>query len=388
MNVRNKIWFDKRSLRRNRILMIVAAVVAAVGGILVVLTDTPAFGHGDLWQKVILVSLFMLDLGVPMFLIFLHNYLEAFLYLKRLKNNGYEVPSNLNDYGATLENLPHTREPVLVNQYSSDSKIAGALALLIYVALVLLDVFYCVRWYKLEPDVIVPAVLAFIALSVFPVVAFLFFRQGNKDKYRDNVDMDDGKHKVRKTLFSSVIILVILGVVGLFGVALVDSMTRYVYRSRNNHDDQLGNHFAENATMNVTSEDLVDGEWSSELETRAPQLSFDEVEGASYYVIYMVDETHVCHVAWYVESVSDVELPAGSDVGVFNGIIDYGDPHKYSITVYALAGEPDTTIEVDPYHETNFAPGTLYDIINVSDNSNNIPLYGNVLAYGYISGEY
>ena len=388
MNVRNKIWFDKRSLRRNRILMIVAAVIAAVGGILCLLTETPAFGHGDLWQKVILGSLFMLDIGVPITLVFLYNYLDAFFYLKRLEHNGYEVPANLNDYGATLENLPHTKEPVLVNQYASDSKIAGALALIIYVALVLLDLFYCVRWYKLESDVIVPAVLAFIALSVFPVVAFLFFRQGNKDKYRDNVDMDDGKHKVRKTLLSSVIILVIMGVVGLFGVALVDSMTRYVYRSRNNHDDQLGNHFAENATMNVTSEDLVDGEWSSELETRAPQLSFDEVEGASYYVIYMVDETHVCHVAWYVDSVSDIELPAGTDVGVFNGIIDYGDPHKYSITVFALAGEPDTDIEVDPYHETNFAPGTLYDIINVSDNSNNIPIYGNVLAYGYISGEY
>ena len=368
--------------------MIVAAVIAAVGGILCLLTETSAFGHGDLWQKVILGSLFMLEIGVPIFLVFLYNYLDAFFYLKRLEHNGYEVPANLNDYGGSLENLPHTKEPILSNQYATDSKIAGFLALLIYVALVLLDLFYCVRWVKLESSVIFLAVVAFIALTVFPVVAFLLFRQSNTNKYRDNVDMDDGKHKVRKTLFSSVILLVIMGVVGLFGVACVDSMTRYVYRSRNDHDDLPGNYFADNATMNVTSEDLVDGEWSSELETRAPQLSFEEVEGASYYVIYMVDETHVCHVAWYVDSVSDIELPAGSDVGVYNGIIAYDDPHKYSITVYALAGEPDTDIEVDPYHETNFAPGTLYDIINVSDNSNNIPIYGNVLAYGYISGEY
>ena len=389
MPMPNKIWFDKKTLRQYKKLTIISAAMVITGVILSILGYyVNLFGSSGVWG--IMVSLFLIQAGGILFLIFLHGYLQAAFYLGRLKNNGYEVPSDAKDYGGRLENLPHTREPVDVNRYASDSKIAAWISLVLYILLGTGDVLFYCMWQPYAPDSIVLFVLILIALSVFPVLAFIFFRQSNKDKYIDLVDINDGRHRVRRSLFSSIILLIIFGLVGAFGLICANSMTRYIYRSRNSSYDRRIEDFYADTSMEVDSDDLNGEEWSSDLETRTPSLSFDKVDGAAYYVIYMVDESDGCPVAWYVEHTNDTEFEAGSAAGVYNGITAHPDsPHRYSITVYALVGDPDSTLTIDPDRRSSFDPmGLYYEILNVTDRSHNPPIYGNVLAYGYIYGFY
>ncbi len=388
MNSPNRILFDKRSLRRYKIIMIIAAVMVAAGVLTGLLWDIVL---GKSFTKYgVMITMFLINIGIPLFLIFLYNYLEAAIYLRRLKKNGYEVPDNLKDYGGNLEALPHTREPVAYNLYASDSTTAAWFSLGIYSILVILDVLYYVTWYRYEADSIALFILILIALSIFPILAFVFFRQSNRNKYIDYTDIKDGRRKVRSHLFSSIVMLLIFAAIAGFGIACADSMTRYIYRSRYSSHDKRNEDFYAGASMEISSDDLNVGEWSSELETRAPQLSFDEVDGAAYYVVYMVDENNGCPVAWYIEHTNDTEFDAGSAAGVYNGISAHPDsPHRYSITVYALTGTPDDSLTIDPEREHSFSPMDMYyDILNVTDRSHNPPLYGNVISYGYIYGVY
>ena len=171
---------------------------------------------------------------------------------------------------------------------------------------------------------------------------------------------------------------------------MANSMTRYVYLSRNGSYDKSMEQYVAGASMEISSEDLINGEWSYELEERAPQIEFSEVEGAEYYVIYMVDEELYGNEVWYVDDLHSTSLDAGSSEGTYLGLTYHEDrePHVYSISVYAMAGRPDTSVVVDMYDDSSFSPlGFYYDVLNVSRRGDP-SVYGNVLAYGYISGTY
>ena len=65
-------------------------------------------------------------------------------------------------------------------------------------------------------------------------------------------------------------------------------------------------------------------------------------------------------------------------------------PHTYTIYVFALADKPITGITPD-VDRPSLSPVILYyDSLNIKsiEDDGNIRTYGNVLAYGYISGTY
>ena len=383
MNSPTIIWFDKCSLRRYKRRMVRT-------GILSTLLGTVVFGSSFIPDgQRFLVCLLCLHVGIPLFLIFLINlyyYIDAEVYLRRLKKNGYEVPTDRKDYGGKLEALPQTRDKVSVNQYASDSTIAALFSLGIYPIMIILDVFYYRTWCEYDPDSIYMFELILLALSIFPVMAINFFCQSSKDEYIDYVDINDGRHKVRSHLPASLCKLFIFAAIAGFGILCADSMTRYFYISRNTSERYNWRFLS---TMEISSDDLKEEEWSSDLVTRTPSLSYEEVEGAEYYVIYMVDESEGCQVTWYVEHTNDTEFDTGSSAGVYRGITAHQDaPHRYSITVYALAGDPDSTLTIDPEQDSSPYPRDLYDDLNITDRSHNPPIFGNVLAYGYICGTY
>ena len=384
------IVYDKRMQKRFRVLTIVAAVMIVIGFLSIFLWK-PVFGDDSYFKLGIGFSLFLIEVGIPMFIIFLYNFLAASHYLSRLAQSGYEVPLNKDKSGVTLETLPRT-EVSSENRYASDSKTAALIAVCAYVFLLICDVFLLLFWYRYESDVLVFFVLFLIAFTFFPIHAFVFYRQSNTERYIDNVDRPDGKRKVRTSLFSAILLIVVATGISLIGLSVANSMTRYVYRSRNSSHDRDMSYFVSHATLEVSSSDLAaDGFWSSELASRAPQLSFEPVEGASYYIIYMVDETANSRIVWYVENASETELPAGSPLGVFNEPRpEEGGVHQYSVSVFAVAGEPDDEgLEIDPSRDSSFQPITYYyEVANVSDRHHNPPLYGNVLAYGYLSGNF
>ena len=101
----------------------------------------------------------------------------------------------------------------------------------------------------------------------------------------------------------------------------------------------------------VTSESLDGKYWAEacafEGENVSPQLSWEPVEGATTYVIYMVDLNAYDYIHWKSDGITETNLPQGWASSAFSrGDIyhaDYvgpnppsGSTHQYNIYVFAL----------------------------------------------------
>ena len=136
--------------------------------------------------------------------------------------------------------------------------------------------------------------------------------------------------------------------------------------------------------FDISSNDLHDGVWDSVITNtenganKSPQLSWEPVEGASSYVVYMVDTTANNWLHWRSENLTVTSLEQGSaPAEQYIGPYPPSGTHTYEIYVYALK-EPSDKI-----------PGAL-DC--PTDNFENFEVYlndqGTVLAYGHIAGTY
>ena len=255
----------------------------------------------------------------------------------------------------------------------------------LYVAVYLLCLFadlrYLIKWTRVGEfeDAFALFIILMIFHLVFPILAIVWKKRGSAAR-------------------GSVLLLFILGGFAFMSVMTANTMADYIYKSRYGTYDKTLDDFKAGATLNVTSESLEEGIWSDGITNTgvgsnlSPQLSFDEVPGASYYVIYMVDESANYWVHWYAE-VTENELKEGACPGRYIGPYppeDSGD-HLYTIVVYALEDKPDFNYngEFPVFDAPWFDPFELWaGFLNVKDSSNDPVIYGNVLAYGYVSGTY
>lgn len=389
MNTPAKIIYDKDTKKNCRTGMIITLVMIVVGlviGLVLSSSDDPNLKYSNF----IGICMYMDIVGVPLFLIFLYNYCNTAVYLNRLKKNGFTVPEDRKEYDYLLHKLPRTGEPV-VNRYTSDSKAAALISLLAFLGFLGADANYYLKWKDYEPDCVAFAVLIALGCLIFLVLAFVFYLQTSTEKYVDNVDVrtPSDTRKTRLNIFTAIFIILIVGVVGIFGIVCMDSMTNYIYKSKNGGYERTMYDYMEGATLEVTSDDLVDGVWDSALSNRAPQLSFEEVEGAQYYVVYMVNETDGSCVHWYIDDLHETELEAGNEEGTYRrlDVIPSYPGNTYSVSVYAMAGEPDSEYEIT-FDDASFSPDYFYyRILNISERGTPAT-YGNVIAYGYLSGSY
>ena len=140
----------------------------------------------------------------------------------------------------------------------------------------------------------------------------------------------------------------------------------------------------------VTSTDLTDGIWADVISNTgrgtnaSPQLKWEAVDGASEYVIYMVDMNANGFIHWKSKGITDTELPQG-----WASSSDYVGPwpapgftHIYEIYVVALR-KP-----VDRLKGGLNAGNPKFEefITGLDSDSEGKP--GNVLAYGKISGKF
>ena len=80
----------------------------------------------------------------------------------------------------------------------------------------------------------------------------------------------------------------------------------------------------ETASLTITSSDLIDGEWNSDITSscgsnRTPELSWNAIDGAEEYVIYMIDTSANNWLHWRVSGLTDTHLDPGSQVGEYVG---------------------------------------------------------------------
>ena len=278
-------------------------------------------------------------------------------------------------------------------KYCKNSVIASSVALSAYVICVFADIWFLIRWNGYGE--LVNASVVFIPLMlvhlVFFILAIIWYKNRNKMKE------EDVKGKKRYAPVGSLAGLFIMALIALYAYATANAMVEYVYNSKNGRGDMTLDDFKAKASMTITSDDLKDGAWVSNItntskgQNQSPQLSFDKVEGASYYVIYMVDESANNWVHWYAE-VSEPESDHGSNIGKYIGPYppEGSGDHTYAVYVYALADKPGVKYdgEYPEFNEPWLGADSLWSHLNIKDSHKRPILYGNVISYGYIEGTY
>ena len=139
----------------------------------------------------------------------------------------------------------------------------------------------------------------------------------------------------------------------------------------------------------VTSESLDGTRWIDACGfnggNTSPQLSWEPVEGATVYVIYMVDiDTKYNVLHWESADVTDTNLPQGwaSSQEYYGPLPDSGVKHQYNVYVFALkapvefvkSGVPSMAVKLQEY----------MDALDTDAEGNT----GNIVAVGRIIGYY
>ena len=147
-------------------------------------------------------------------------------------------------------------------------------------------------------------------------------------------------------------------------------------------------------TINVTSADLHDGKWDDSISNTdagnnaSPELSWEKVDGAGEYAVYMIDEYDTDYwLHWRAYGIKEPGFAHGAKIPeeVFNEYVGPYPPegvHDYVIYVFALAGSASS-------YPGNFdAESVPVEVVREALDQSADGRPGNILAEGKISGTY
>ena len=138
----------------------------------------------------------------------------------------------------------------------------------------------------------------------------------------------------------------------------------------------------------VTSQSLHDGKWDDvtayEDKNASPELTWEPVEGATTYVIYMIDMDTAYIIHWKSSDITSTSLPEG-----WAPSTDYAGPrpqpgitHRYNVYVFALKNPVERV--KGSARSTSPKVKEFMDALDTDINGNT----GNIVAVGRVSGKY
>lgn len=142
-------------------------------------------------------------------------------------------------------------------------------------------------------------------------------------------------------------------------------------------------------TMKISSENLSDGVWDTEITNTAkgrnisPELTWSAVPGAEEYVIYMIDPDGGNWIHWIASGITGTHVDAGEQVDNSQYVGPYppSGTHHYIVTVYALSSRPDNL--PGRFDSSNRNPGIIVENLDTVNGKS-----GNILASGTLEGTY
>lgn len=142
-------------------------------------------------------------------------------------------------------------------------------------------------------------------------------------------------------------------------------------------------------TMKISSENLSDGVWDTEITNTAkgrnisPELTWSAVPGAEEYVIYMIDPDGGNWIHWIASGITGTHVDAGEQVDNRQYVGPYppSGTHHYIVTVYALSSRPDNL--PGRFDSSNRNPGIIVENLDTVNGKS-----GNILASGTLEGTY
>jgi phosphatidylethanolamine-binding protein (PEBP) family uncharacterized protein len=116
----------------------------------------------------------------------------------------------------------------------------------------------------------------------------------------------------------------------------------------------------------------------------SPQISWEPVEGATCYAIYMTDTTAGNFIHWKSANVTETTLPQGwaTDSDYIGPYPPPGATHDYDIYVVALKNPVERAKGAFKSSNPNFEENVLALDTDVDGAT------GNMIAYGYLTGTY
>jgi phosphatidylethanolamine-binding protein (PEBP) family uncharacterized protein len=155
-------------------------------------------------------------------------------------------------------------------------------------------------------------------------------------------------------------------------------------------DNMCGGYLDGYETFKVTSTSLSDGVWDDIIsntdigENRSPQLSWEPVEGATVYAIYMFDTNTNGYLHWRSGDITETTLPEG-----WASPLDYNGPHighgyTHNFDIYVIALKAPVERLKGTVNGQNKKLGEFIKELDTDAEGNT----GNIISYGKISGLY
>ena len=199
------------------------------------------------------------------------------------------------------------------------------------------------------------------------------------------------QNRITATLLCATIILGITGC-GKPAADTTPSLTSVITESTNVAltDNMCGGYLDGFNTFEVTSDSLTDGVWDDITsnthigENLSPQLSWEPVEGASEYAVYMFDTNTNGYLHWKSGGITVTSLPEGWAPPLeYNGPhIGHGYTHNFDIYVIALKA-PVSKLK-GTVNGQNKKLGEFIKELDTDKDGNT----GNIISYGKISGRF
>lgn len=155
-------------------------------------------------------------------------------------------------------------------------------------------------------------------------------------------------------------------------------------------DNMCGGYLDGYETFKVTSTNLSDGVWDDIIsntdigENRSPQLSWEPVEGAKVYAVYMFDTNTNGYLHWRSGGITETNLPEG-----WASPLDYNGPHighgyTHNFDIYVIALKAPVERVRGTVNGQNKKLGEFIKELDTDAEGNT----GNIISYGKISGLY
>ena len=147
--------------------------------------------------------------------------------------------------------------------------------------------------------------------------------------------------------------------------------------------------FEDIETFNSSSSNLKDGVWDVKItntasgENLSPELNWDEVEGASEYVVIMIDGAWL-HMDVFTTktSLEEGEIERGDRGNQYVGPYPPSGTHTYSIFIFALKNEKGKVNLA--FDAGGNSIDKIYSGLDIDKDGNS----GNVIAYSRLDGNY
>ncbi|MEE0036032.1 MAG: hypothetical protein UEY44_07010 [Coprococcus sp.] len=193
-------------------------------------------------------------------------YLFARLYFVRLRAYGYEIPEHKKKYGDKLSELVRIQDAE-TSLFAKHSKIGACIYIAIFCVFMVIDTVYLFKWNFMKETCYFWYVICVVLNLLWIVLAGIMRKQENKDKYRDDVEPDDGR-KERWNLENIIIFAICFMAVCAIAINLAVSTTKYVFEAQID-GDMLQADSIRRDVLSVMKEYERDGKQASSASYRA-----------------------------------------------------------------------------------------------------------------------